>query len=329
MYTIYIEQPLHNLFLWFVSLTPNNNLFLGLALLALFVKLIVFVFVYHGHLNNIKHHFIKGHVDELHKKHKDNRAKFSDELHNIYEHYSFNPWSGIFIVLIQFVIFFAILNFLYSGVNTGFNRLDIVTMDNVFVASSMDMYFAGMNLLKPLVFGWFLIAIGLVQFLSLEIYLLTKRKIHRHSTHEEKVEHLLNLIIAVIVSTIFIYLPAVFAAYWFFYILFGIIRKLFFDIYIDKHILKKLEKIKDKIEKKEEPKIRNFDRTFLFLLWKIFHSKTNDKEFSKMIKSIEKKLYSSHHFTYLRYSQKKMFEEPYTVALIVFFIFLLSIALFK
>jgi len=329
MYTTYIEQPLHNLFLLLVDMTPGNSLFLGLALFALSVKVFIFVFVYHGHINNIKHHYIRGHVDKLHKHYKENKNKLAEEVHKIYEHYSFNPWKGFLIVLFQFVVFFVILKFLYSGVGVGFNRLDLVTMDNVFISSSMDMYFADIDLLKPLSSWWFLFVIGVIQFLSLELYLLTKRKIHRHVTHEEKVEHLFNLILATIVVVILFYLPAVFGAYWFFYVLFGIIRKIFFDLYIDKKILKGLREVTVKIEKKEEPKIRNLDRTVLFVFWKLFNRKSNNQKFYKLIRSIERKMYLSHHITCFHYSQKRIYEEPYTVALIVFFIFLLSIALFR
>ncbi len=329
MYIEFIEKPLHNLFLWLIGLTPGNSMFFGILLFALLTKIVISILVYHGHVANIKHHAISKHVDKIHKKYKNSKDKISDEIYKIYGHYSFHPWKGLFIVMIHSVVLFAILNFLYLEAGSGLKNLDLTIMENIFIPFSMDIYWGGIDLLKPLTAWWGVALIGVVQFISLEIYLLTKRKIHLHPLHEEIVEHIINLIIAIVIAFIATTLPAALFVYWMFFLLFGIIRKLIFDKYIDHKILIELQEIEKKIEKKEEPHVRSFDRHIVYLLWRLFNSKTPKKNFLKIQRDAKKKSYALHHFRHIHHIKRKLFEEPHVIAYVLLFLILAGFVIWK
>lgn len=323
MYLAYVQQPLHNLLLWLISLTPGNSLALGILLFALIVKVVLFVFIYHGHITNLTHHHLSKQISSLHKKHHAKSDEFKNELHLLYKHYSFNPWKGLFVTLIQFIVFFSILSFLYSGSTVSFHRLDLATMDNIFVSTVMNFNLGVINLIKPLTTWWALLCVGIVQFISLEMYLLTKRQIHTHPKHEEKIEHIFNLILSLVVVWMAFNLPAVLSLYWFYYLLLGIFRKVMFSMFIDHHILAKLEQMEKKFIKKEEPVVRKFDEGIVYYLWKLFNPKQPSKKFIEIKHRAEKKLYAFHHRNFLHHSQKKVYEEPHLAALIIFTLILL------
>ncbi len=316
MYIEYIERPLHNLLLWITGFMPGNSLALAIIVFALLTKFLIIMFIYHGHVTNMIHHQIRKHSDSLAIKHHKSKQRFQDEVNKIYDHYSFNPWKGILIVLIQFLTIFSILNFLYSGAQSEFSNLNLVIMENVFMATSMSTSFMGMDLFNPVSIWSFLFVVFVVQFLSLEIYLLTKRKLHRHPNREELVEHLINLILAGFIMYSATVLPLALTLYWFFFLLFGVLIKIFFDQYIDKKIVKKIQKIEKKIEKAEEPEVRKFDETFIFLMWKLFNPKSTSTNYSVLKRRIHKKFMGLHHSCYLHHPQRKLYEEPFMWAMI-------------
>jgi len=318
MYTEFIEQPLHNLILWLISLTPGNSLVLGLFLLALVTKLIMFVFIYHGHINGLTHHHIKKHTDNLHRRYHNKKDKFAEEIHNLYEHYRFNPWKGLWITFTQFIILFGILDFLYVDISNHFQRLDLVIAENIFIPTVIDFHLGTINLLVPLERFWALAILAIVQFLYLEIYLLSKKKLYKSTKHEEATEHILNIIITGVVLIFAFKLPGALALYWFFFLLIGILQRVMFDSYLDHKIISKLEKLEKDFVKKENKNIKKIDEGLLFLLWKLFHPKTKDKNYHDMRKDLKKKIYVLHHKTHLHSSQKKIIEEPFLIAFLIF-----------
>jgi len=320
MFEEYIFAPLHNLLLWLTGVMPGHSLALALICLALITKLILFVFIYHGHIYNVYHHHLHGHHMRLQDKHgAKNHKKIVEELDEIYEHYDFHPFKGLFIALIQFFVLFSILRFLIADVTTGFNHLDLVTMDNVFRPYAMNLYMGSFSLIAPLSNVFLLAGLFLIQFLSLEIHLLSKRKIHRKGTKEELAEHVLNIIISLAILFLATRLPFALSLYWSFFILLSILRKISFDLFLNGRILEKIKKVEKKIVKDEEPKIKKIDETLIYWLWKMFHFRTKDKNFHDLRRDIRKKFLSIHHKTGLIKLSNKIQEEPHLAAFFLFF----------
>lgn len=319
-YSEYIQAPLQNLLLWLTGIVPGHSLVLGLLLMAIITKLILFVFIYHGHIHVLKSHHIKKHAAKLATTHKNDHQKLAEELELLYDHYEFSPIRAFLISLIQFIILFTILNFLYTGAPKGFNDISLTTMDNIFRPMAMNINFGSINLALKITSVWALIALGFVQFFSLELYLLVKRKLHRHETREEIIEHIVNLIIAITVVFVSSQLPAALAFYWFFYICLGIIRRLFFDYHLDKNIVKKLSKMERNFINKEEPVIKKADETLIFFLWKIFHLKTPEKNYHELRSKIRRKFLKVHHHYNLINAHHKILEEPHVAAFLLLFL---------
>jgi membrane protein insertase Oxa1/YidC/SpoIIIJ len=329
MYIEYVQKPLHNLLLWITGMMPGNSLALGIIVFALLTKIVILVFVYHGHINNIIHHQIRKHSDSLAHKHKGRRHNFDEELSQIYEHYQFHPWKGLVVAIIQFAVFFMIINFLYAGSIQKFDNLGLSIMENVFMASSMSTSFLGASLFEPINNFMLILGLFVVQFVSLEIYLLTKRKFHRHQTREEIVEHIINICLSLTIVYAATVLPMALSLYWAFFLLYGILIKIIFDKYIDNKILEKIEKVEMKIQKAEEPKIKKLDETFIFLIWKIFHPKSTIHTFRGLKRKIKQHFIGIHHTCHLHHPHRKLYEEPFVWAMIFLLLIVLGFNIWK
>jgi len=118
-----------------------------------------------------KMQLLKPHLDELNKKHKNDKRRFQEEQMKLYREHGINPAAGCLPLIISFPILIALYRVFFQVLNTG-NMQEVVDQINHIVyfsalhISSIDLSFFGIDLAaKPSQWqsaGWWLLLIPVI-----------------------------------------------------------------------------------------------------------------------------------------------------------------------
>lgn len=123
LFTTLFYQPLFNLLIFFYNLAWHD---LGLAIIALtvLIKVALWPLSRQSTLAQKKLQALQPHLEEIKKKHKDNREQQAKAMMELYRHKKINPLSSCLPVLIQLPVFLAVFQVFSSGLKSAnFNLL--------------------------------------------------------------------------------------------------------------------------------------------------------------------------------------------------------------
>ncbi len=116
LYHSIFYNPLYNGLIFLISILPSwAGMGAAVILFTLLVKLILFPLSRVSIKTQVRMKELEPKIAELRAKYKDNPQELSVQTMKLYKDYKLNPFSGIFLVLIQFPIIIA----LYSIFRTG------------------------------------------------------------------------------------------------------------------------------------------------------------------------------------------------------------------
>ena len=111
---IYI--PLYNLLLLILFILPNHDAGLAIVILTIIVKFILYPTSKKAAVAQLEMKRHEGELQALKDKYKDNTEKQAAEMLSFYKKYKINPFSSIFMILIQIPIIYSLYHiFLHSG----------------------------------------------------------------------------------------------------------------------------------------------------------------------------------------------------------------------
>lgn len=182
---------------------------------------------------------LKPRLDELNKKHKDNKVALQQAQLALYKEMGINPAAGCLPLLVQIPIFIALYN-VFSGVLTSANTTDVVRDINkvlyhpVVQIESLNLDFFGINLaVKPnewQVYGIWLLLIpvitGLLQYFQTKQMLPSASK--QPAAQEDQMAAMqkqMGLIMPVMIGFFALSFPIGLALYWNAFTLFGIMQQ--------------------------------------------------------------------------------------------------------
>ena len=117
-------QPLFNALVLIYKFIPGNDLGIAVLLLTLLIKALL----YPLNLKSLKSQEVilklEPKIKEIKKKFKDDKERIAKETLELYQKEKINPFSGIFLVLIQFPVLFALYGVFSKSIFTSdFSRL--------------------------------------------------------------------------------------------------------------------------------------------------------------------------------------------------------------
>lgn len=156
IFELAFKQPTVNLLVFFYNIFLKIGLpgALGFAIisLTLFIRGILNPFFSHQMELSHKMNKIKPHMDDLQKKHKDDKKKLQEEQLRLYKEHGINPASGCLFAIIQIPVFIALYQVLFSFFENGKSTADVITAINKVVyfpflkIATIDPTFFGFNL---------------------------------------------------------------------------------------------------------------------------------------------------------------------------------------
>jgi YidC/Oxa1 family membrane protein insertase len=115
LYNALVYNPLYNVLVFLISAFPALNVGWVIIIFTVFVKLLLFPLSRATIKNQIKMKKLEPKMAELRTKFKGNQQQLSVEMMNLYKTEKTNPFAGIFLVLIQLPILFALYRVFWAG----------------------------------------------------------------------------------------------------------------------------------------------------------------------------------------------------------------------
>jgi len=219
----------------------------AIILLTIAVRLILYPLMQAQLKSAKKMTDMKPHLDELSKKHKDDKQALQQAQLALYKEHGVNPAAGCLPTLIQFPILIALYNVFYQVLGNGnagkmMEDINAIVYNKALQVTTFDVTFFGMNLgIKPSdwqKFGWWLLLIPVITAL-LQLYQSklmtpkTPKTTEIAKVGEEKktdtmadMQKQMMLITPIMFGFFAFQLPIGLALYWNIFGLFGIIQQL-------------------------------------------------------------------------------------------------------
>lgn len=228
LYTEALFRPLLNLLVGITNILPGHGVGWSIIFVTLIVRLVLLPSFLHQartmQKNQAKMKQIQEKIDELKKKHKNDKAKQAEETMKIYREAGVNPASGCLPLIVQLPVLIALYRVFFSGLTP-----DTYHFLYSFVAApqSLSFTFLGINLSTPsLLLG---IIAGVFQFIQMRY--LSPAPQTQPGANEETAAMMAsmqkNMMYIFPAMTVFISLrlPAALALYWAVSTLFGVIQQ--------------------------------------------------------------------------------------------------------
>ncbi len=113
-YTI-LYQPLFNALIFLYQTVAFKDLGVSIILLTLIIRLILYPLFYKSYRHQKVMQTIQPHIKKIQDLHKDNKEKQAQAMMALYKEHEVNPFSGIFLILIQLPILIALYRVFLNG----------------------------------------------------------------------------------------------------------------------------------------------------------------------------------------------------------------------
>ncbi len=167
IFTTFFYAPLYNCLIFFISILPYHNVWVAVVLFTCIVKVILFPLSQKSIKTQFEMKKIEPELNEIKLKHKDNKTLQAEKTMQLYKERGINPFSGIFLMLLQLPVLLALYYIFLKGglpkVDTtlvySFTKIPDIININLFGLSVFD---------KNTTFA---VLAGLAQFFQMQITL--------------------------------------------------------------------------------------------------------------------------------------------------------------
>ena len=114
---IILYQPLFNSLVFLYNYIPGHDFGIAIILLTIIIRVVLFPFSVKAIRSQKNLQKLQPKIQELQKKYKDDKEKQAKEILNLYKTEKVNPFSGLFLSLIQIPILIALYQVFWKGLN--------------------------------------------------------------------------------------------------------------------------------------------------------------------------------------------------------------------
>lgn len=242
IYNTFLYEPMYNAMVYLMGVLPGNDVGLAVIILTLIVKVILFPLSKKSVITQIKMKQLDPELKALQEKYKNNKQEMSQHLLAFYRKNGLNPFSGLFLLLIQLPIIIALYNVFYSGDINIINTSILYT--GVVIPASINTIFLGLVDLTVRNSIALALLVGISQFIQTRLVLPPhdkNAKIDINDFSQNMVRSMntqMKYVLPVIVAIIAYTLPSLVSIYWITSNLFAIGQELYF-----RKTIKKPEKV--------------------------------------------------------------------------------------
>lgn len=143
-FTTILYQPIYNGLVFLIDIVPGGEVGLAVIALTLLVKFVLLPLSVKSVRTQQTMKKVKPRIDEIKEKYDDDREEQAKKMMEVYGKYDVNPFSGLFLILLQFPIIIALY---YVFLRGGLPEIDASLVYQFITEPEMvDMVFLGANL---------------------------------------------------------------------------------------------------------------------------------------------------------------------------------------
>lgn len=209
LYTIILKEPLLNALVFFYNTIAWNDLGLAIVFLTILIRLLLFPVFHKIVRNQLVMQRLQPELKKIQERHGKDKEKQAEAMFTLYKTHRINPFSSIFLLLIQLPVLWALFDIFNHIAN-----LDLSALLYSFVARPAEIHasFLGLvNLAAP--------SIVLVGLMAVAQYAQARMSLPppspgREPTPAERVNRHMVFIGPFITVLVFAGLPAAVSLYW-------------------------------------------------------------------------------------------------------------------
>lgn len=124
-FNVGIYDPLYNGLVFLVGILPTHDVGIAVVILTIIVRFILFPLSKRAVQAQMAMKEVAPEIEELKKKHKDNREEQSKAIFALYKERNIHPFAGLAIVLLQFPI---LIGLYWVFANGGLPKVDVALL---------------------------------------------------------------------------------------------------------------------------------------------------------------------------------------------------------
>lgn len=215
-----LYQPLFNGLVALYNYIPGHDFGVSIIILTLIIRFILYPISVKAVNSQTALQKLQPQVQEIQKKYKDDKERQAKEMLDLYKKEKINPFSGLFLALIQLPILIALYKVFWVGLDP--KELSILYGFIGNPGHINPLFFNIIDLSKPnIVFAVFS---GVVQYFQTKM-LLPKNSSGKNGDMSQAIQKQMNYIFPVFTIIILMNLPSALGLYWTISGLFSIIQQ--------------------------------------------------------------------------------------------------------
>ncbi len=164
---VILYQPLFNSLVWLYNSVPGHDFGIAIIILTIIIRVILFPTSVKAVKSQRSLQKLQPKILELQKKYKDDKEKQAKEIFALYKIEKINPFSGLFLALIQVPILIALYRVFWDGLNQS--KLSVLYSFITNPGQINPLFLHIINLSKPNII--FAILAGLTQYFQTKMLL--------------------------------------------------------------------------------------------------------------------------------------------------------------
>ncbi len=217
---------------YLIGVLPGHDVGFAVIILTLVVKVVLFPLSKKSVVTQIKMKQLDPELKALQEKYKSNRQEMSQHLLTFYKKNGLNPFSGLFLLLLQLPIIIALYNVFYSGDIHAINTS--ILYSGVAVPAIINTMFLGLLDLASKHSIFLALLVGISQFIQTRLVLPPHDKNQKIDPKDfgqnmaRSMNTQMKYVLPVFVAFIAYTLPSLISIYWITSNLFAIGQELYF-----------------------------------------------------------------------------------------------------
>ncbi len=240
IWTSVFYQPIYNILIALIGLSPNLSLAFGIIMLTAIIRLALYMPNQKALVAQKRMAEVQPMLNEIRTKYKDDQQKMAEETMKIWKTHKVNPISSCLPILIQFPILIALFYVIQDGLNPDKIWL-LYSFTSQIDLSQINTNF--LNILELTTKNIFVLPmiVGALQFIQMKLAMSkNKNKEAVANNPNAMAQNMMLYVMPAMIAVFTASLPAGVGLYWGTSTLFGIIQQYF----VNKHVDSELEKMK-------------------------------------------------------------------------------------
>ena len=234
IWNTFFFNPIYNTLVFFIDIIPGGDVGLAIIAAVIVVKLVLFPVSIKAVQTQKVMKEIQPKIKELKDKYKDDKEAQAKAMMDVYKEYELNPFSSIFIILLQIPIIIALYFSVYSGGGVALPDINVEALYSfISVPTEVTMNFiglvdiAGRSVLLAL-------AAGITQYIHVNYVMPTPEKPKKEDGPADFQTELMNnmqtqmkFVMPILITGIAYFISAAIALYFVVSNLFSIFQELY------------------------------------------------------------------------------------------------------